>query len=132
MHGVPYVWLCSSGTAAVELALRGLGVGPGDEVILAAYDFKANFTDVLALGALPVLVDLRPDDWQLDVEQVESALGPRTRAVIASHLHGGSVSMHRLREILAGREIGIVEDVCQCPGAHLETGLPGKGAMQAC
>src|SRR5689334_16284073 len=52
-HGCSSVILCASGTAAVELALRGLGVGPGDEVLLAAYDFKGNFQDVLAVGAIP-------------------------------------------------------------------------------
>src|SRR5204863_8705884 len=96
-HQVAHAVLCASGTAAVELALRGLGVGPGDEVILAAYDFKANFTDVLALGALPVLVDLRPDDWQLNVELIAAAITPKTKAVIASHLHGGSVRMAPLK-----------------------------------
>ena len=73
-HGAEHVLLASSGTAAVELALRGLGVGPGDEVILSAYDFKGNFQDVLSLGAVPVLVDVRPDDWMLDVDQVASGL----------------------------------------------------------
>jgi len=118
-HDVEHAWLCSSGTAAVEFALRGVGVGPGDEVILAAYDFKANFTDVLALGATPVLVDVQRDDWQLDVAQVESAIGERTKAVIASHLHGGGVDLFALRDVIGGRPIAIVEDAAQCPGARL-------------
>ncbi len=119
-HQVEHAWLCSSGTAAVELALRGLGVGAGDEVLLAAYDFKANFTDILALGATPVLIDLRPDDWQLDVERVAEAVTERTKAVLVSHLHGGSVRMSDLRAALQGRAIGLVEDACQCPGAVLD------------
>jgi dTDP-4-amino-4,6-dideoxygalactose transaminase len=112
-----HVLLCSSGTAAVELALRGSGVRPGDEVILAAYDFKANFTNVLTLGATPVLVDVRADDWQLDVDQVETALSQRTRAVIASHLHGGLVDMPRLRDLADRHGFAIIEDACQSPGA---------------
>jgi len=124
-HGVEHAWLCSSGTAAVELALRGLGVGPGDEVVMAAYDFKANFTDVLALGALPVLVDLRPDDWQLNVELVADAITPRTKAVLASHLHGGSVRMEELRRVLEGRAIGLLEDACQCPGVTIDGRISG-------
>ena len=112
-----HVLLCSSGTAAVELALRGAGVKADDEVILAAYDFKANFTNVLTLGAKPVLVDVRADDWQLDVAQVEAALSPQTRAVIASHLHGGLVDMRRLRELADRHGVAIIEDACQSPGA---------------
>jgi dTDP-4-amino-4,6-dideoxygalactose transaminase len=112
-----HVVLCSSGTAAVELALRGAGVKPDDEVVLAAYDFKANFTNVLTLGARPVLADIRADDWQLDLAQVESALSPRTRAVIASHLHGGLVDMPRLRELADRHGFAVIEDACQSPGA---------------
>ena len=112
-----HVLLCSSGTAAVELALRGVGVKPDDEVILAAYDFKANFTNVLALGATPVLVDVRAEDWQLDLDQVEAALSPHTKAVIASHLHGGLVDMPRLRALADRHGFAIIEDACQSPGA---------------
>jgi len=124
-HGVQYAWLCSSGTAAVELGLRGLGVGPGDEVILSAYDFKANFTDILALGALPVLVDLRPDDWQLNADLVAAAITPKTKAVLVSHLHGGSVRMNDLRRVVEGGSIGLLEDACQCPGVWIDGRISG-------
>ena len=109
--------LCASGTAAVELALRGLSMGAGDEVVLSAYDFKANFTNVVLLGAVPVLVDCRGDDAQLDVSLVEAACTDKTKAVIASHLQGGLVDMQALREIADRRGIAIVEDACQAPGA---------------
>lgn len=116
-HDVRHVHLCSSGTAAVELALRGLGVGPGNEVILAAYDFEANFKNVLALGATPVLADVRPDDAQIDVARLEAAASDKVRAVLVSHLHGGVVDMPRLRETADRRGWGVVEDACQMPGA---------------
>lgn len=109
--------LCASGTAAVELALRGVSVGAGDEVILSAYDFKANFTNVVLLGATPVLVDCRADDAQLDVAKVEAAFSDRTKAIIASHLQGGLVDMSVLREIADRRGVALIEDVCQAPGA---------------
>ena len=112
-----HVQLCASGTAAVELALRGCQVGPGDEVILSAYDFKANFTNVLLLGAVPVLVDCRADEAQLDVSAIETACTEKTKAVIASHLQGGLVDMAALREIADRRGISVIEDVCQAPGA---------------
>jgi dTDP-4-amino-4,6-dideoxygalactose transaminase len=118
-HDVAHCWLCSSGTAAVELALRGVGVQPGDEVILSAYDFKANFTDVLAIGAVPVLADVRPGDVQLDVERLAEVIGPKTKAVIASHLHGCAVDMPVLVEIAKTHGFAIVEDTCQSPGAMI-------------
>ena len=116
-HQREHVQLCASGTVAVELALRGCQVGPGDEVILSAYDFKANFTNVALLGAEPVLVDCREDDAQLDVSAIEVALTEKTKAIIASHLQGGLVDMAALREIADRRGIAVIEDVCQSPGA---------------
>jgi len=118
--------LCSSGTAAVELALRGLKVGEGDEVILAAYDFKANFQNVLCVGATAVLVDIRPDDWQMDVAKVEQAISQKTRAIVASHLHGGQVDMQRLAEISKRHQISVIEDACQMPGATVQKQIAGS------
>lgn len=118
-HAVEQAWICSSGTAAVELALRGLGINSKDEVILAGYDFKANFQNVLCLQATPVLVDLDPATWQIDVDRIEAALSPRTRAVIASHLHGGVVDMPRLRRLADSHHLGVIEDACQNPGATI-------------
>jgi len=115
-HRVEHAWLCSSGTAAVELALRGVGVEPGDEVVLSAYDFKANFVNVLILGATPVLVDVDPQTGQLDVQAVPAVLTPRTKAIVISHLHGGVVDAATVRELAADRNIAVIEDACQCPG----------------
>ncbi|WP_010585193.1 DegT/DnrJ/EryC1/StrS family aminotransferase [Schlesneria paludicola] len=116
-HGVEHVLLCSSGTSAVELALRGAGVGPGDEVIMAAYDFKANFQNVLCLGAVPVLIDLHPVTWQIDPTRIAAAVSPRTRAILVSHLHGGVVEMAEVCRHAAAQSIPVVEDACQNPGA---------------
>lgn len=116
-HSVAQASLCSSGTIAVELALRGLGVTAGDEVLLAAYDFPGNFRAIEAIGARPVLLDVRDDDAQLDVTQIQEAITSSVKAVIASHLHGGLVDMPALRSIADDFGIKIVEDACQCPGA---------------
>lgn len=118
-HGCEHVVLCSSGTAAVELALRGLKVGPGDEVVLAAYDFKGNIQNVLALGAIPVLVDVDPENWNLDPARLEAAITPATKALVVSHLHGGIVPMPTVMEIAVARGIAVVEDACQMPGARI-------------
>lgn len=118
-HGCAHVILCSSGTAAVELALRGLKVGPGDEVILAAYDFKGNFQDVLVLGATPVLVDIDPENWNLDPTKLAGAFSERTKAILVSHLHGGVVPMPIVVEIAQTHGIPVIEDACQMPGATI-------------
>lgn len=118
-HSCEHVILCSSGTVAVELALRGLGVGSGDEVVMAAYDFKGNFQDILAVGATPVLVDIRPDDWNLNVGRVAAAISPSTKAILISHLHGGIVDLPALREIADPAGLPIIEDACQMPGARV-------------
>src|SRR5881398_3435702 len=74
-YGVAHALTCGSGTFAVELALRALKVGLGDEVILAAYDYPGNFLAVHAVGAVPVLVDLDPDNWNLDPGRLAAAVG---------------------------------------------------------
>jgi hypothetical protein len=113
------VLLCCSGTIAVELALRALGVGPGDEVALAGYDFPGNFRAIEATGARPLLVDIAAGDWSLDCEQVAEALRAGARVVIASHLHGALADMPRLRALADEYGAKIVEDVCQAPGATI-------------
>lgn len=124
-HECEQAVLCSSGTAAIELALRGLKVGSGDEVILAAYDFKGNFQDVLTVGATPVLVDVTVGNSNLDPDVLEEAIGPRTRAIIASHLHGGVVPMSAVMEISRRSGVPVIEDACQMPGAVIEGKIAG-------
>ncbi len=127
MHQTELVVPCCSGTFAVELALRAIPVKPGDEVVLAAYDFPGNFRAVEAVGATPVLVDIDAQTWCLDVEglrlaadeQGTPALNPRTRAVIVSHLHGGLVEMEALGELACERGFAVIEDACQANGATL-------------
>lgn len=117
LAGQRFVTLCSSGTIAIELALRGLNIGPGDEVVLAAYDFPGNFRAIEAVGARPVLVDLAPDSWRMDLECLETAFSRQTRAVIASHLHGDLLPMPQLCEIARAQGAAVIEDCCQVPGA---------------
>jgi perosamine synthetase len=125
--GVRHVILCSSGTVAGELALRGVGIAPGDEVLLAAYDYKSNFANVVYLGAVPVLVDVRGDDCQLDVSLLDAMRSDKTRAVIASHLHGGTVDLAALREWAARYSIAVLEDACQAQGATVQGTAAGAG-----
>ena len=123
------VMLCSSGTIAVELALRGAGVKAGDEVILAGYDFPGNFRAIEAIGAKPVLIDVVEGGWVIDVEGVEAALSDKTAAIIVSHLHGQIADINSIRQVIddhdskPDRKVTIVEDACQVPGAWLN-GVP--------
>lgn len=124
-HAVPHCHLTCSGTAAVELALRACGVGQGDEVILSAYDFKANFVDVLAVGAIPVLIDVLPETPVIDVSKLESAFSPATRAILVSHLHGFHAPMKALTAIAQSRGLPVIEDACQNPGAFVDGRIAG-------
>src|SRR5262245_6996212 len=119
-HGAGHALAVGSGTYAVELALRALRVGPGDEVVLAAYDYPGNFLTVHALGAVPVLVDVCPGDWNLDPARLEAALTPASRAVVVSHLHGGVVPMREVMALARERGLAVVEDACQCPGSWIQ------------
>ena len=109
--------LTCSGTMAVELALRGVGVKPNSEVILAAYDFPGNFRAIEAIGAMPVLVDVVPDGWVIDVEQIASAVSEKTSAILVSHLHGQLIDIDSVRGALP-ESVPVVEDCCQVPGAN--------------
>jgi len=118
--GVPHALTCASGTLAVEAALRAAGVGPGHEVVLAGYEYEANFLTVHATGAKPVLVDVSPHDWNLDPAGLGAALGPATRAIVCTHLHGGLVPMREVMAAVEGRDVAVVEDAAQAPGAVVQ------------
>ena len=112
--------LCASGTIAVEIALRAIDIKPGQEVILAAYDFPGNFRAIESIGAKPVIVDVVPNGWVVDPQQVEDSITSDTAAVIGSHLHGQLLDVKRIRQICDAANIFFVEDVCQCPGATID------------
>ncbi|HEX5593996.1 MAG TPA: DegT/DnrJ/EryC1/StrS family aminotransferase [Solirubrobacterales bacterium] len=107
----------SSGTAALEIALRALGIGPGDEVIVPTYSFIATAEAVSTVGATPVIVDVDPETALITAEIVERALTPRTRCVIPVHLFGRPVEMDPLLALCRERGIAVVEDACQAHGA---------------
>ncbi len=119
-HCVRHAFTCGSGTFAVELALRALKVGPGDEVAMAAYDYGGNFLSVHAVGARPVLVDVDADNWNLAPEQLASVFGPSTRTLIVSHLHGGLVPMREVMEWAEHQGVPVIEDAAQVPGAKVQ------------
>ncbi|MEP3481087.1 MAG: aminotransferase class V-fold PLP-dependent enzyme [Fuerstiella sp.] len=125
-HQVDHAYLCSSGTSAIELALRSALVGPGDEVVLCAYDYKANFANVLALQATPVLVDVASGALAPNLSQIEQAITDKTKAIIVSHLHGWLVDVKSICELAHSLGIIVIEDACQVTGATVtETTVTG-------
>jgi dTDP-4-amino-4,6-dideoxygalactose transaminase len=125
VHGVPHVTTCGSGTLAVEVALRAVGVGPGDEVIIAAYEFEPSFLTIHKLEARPILVDVSPTNACLDPGNLEAAVTPATKAILAAHLHGGLVPMSAVMDVARSHSVAVVEDAAQATGATVEGRLAG-------
>lgn len=115
--GVDHAVAMNSGTDALHLALRALGIGPGDEVITTAFTFAATSEAIGIVGATPVLVDIDPATFNLDPEGVRRALTSRTRAIIPVHLFGQPADMGPILEMAAERGIAVVEDCAQSTGA---------------
>jgi len=114
----PHAIGCNSGTDALILALRALGIGPGDAVITCSFSFFATAEAISAVGATPVFVDVDPDTYLIDLEQVEAAITPATRAVLPVHLFGRPVDMERVCAIAAAHGLKVIEDCAQATGAH--------------
>lgn len=106
-----------NGTSAIHLALRILGIGPGDEVIVPALTFIGTVNPVVYVGATPVVVDVDPLTWNIDVDAAEEAVTERTRAIIPVHLYGNPSDMTRLGEIARKHKIFIIEDAAEALGA---------------
>lgn len=108
-----------SGVSALELALRALGVGPGDEVVTVANTFIATVSAIAFTGARPTLVDIQPDTLQMDVTQLERAITPRTRAIIPVHLYGCPADVEAVAKVAAAYNLAVIEDACQAHGARV-------------
>jgi perosamine synthetase len=114
---VGYAIATSSGTGALHLGMAGLGIGPGDEVILADINWVASVAPIVRLGATPVFVDILPDSWCLDPDEVEKAITKRTKAILAVHLYGNLCDMHALESISQKHGIPIIEDAAEAIGS---------------
>jgi dTDP-4-amino-4,6-dideoxygalactose transaminase len=112
-----YVVPNSSGTIALELALRALDVGAGDEVIVPPYTFIATASAVIAVNAIPIFADIRPDTLCLDAEAVAAAITPQTKAVIAVHIGGMPADLNALKALCDARGLKLIEDCAQAHGA---------------
>jgi perosamine synthetase len=115
---VKYAIATSSCTGALHMGLAALGVGPGDEVILADTNWIASAAPIVHLGAKPVFVDILPDSWCIDPELAEAAITPRTKAIMAVHLYGNLCDMDRLLDIGKRHGIPIIEDAAEAIGSQ--------------
>src|SRR5437773_11904732 len=105
-----------SGTSALELALRAFDIGPGDEVITAANSFIASALAISHVGATPILVDVDPNTYTVDVSAIERAITPRTKAVLPVHLYGHPAHLDPIRQLADKHGLVIIEDACQAHG----------------
>lgn len=107
-----------NGAAALELGLRALDIGPGDEVLVPANSFIASASAVSLTGAVPVFVDVDPDTYTIDPRQIEACITDRTRAIMPVHLYGQPADMDAILEIARRLGLYVIEDACQAHGAR--------------
>lgn len=116
--GVQYAIATSSCTGALHMGMAALGIGPGDEVILADTNWIATAAPIVHLGATPVFVDILPDSWCLDPKRVEEAITSKTKAIVAVHLYGNLCDMNRLLAIGDRNGIPVIEDAAEAIGSE--------------
>lgn len=119
----PYGAACSNGTTAIELALKGLGIGPGDEVITVAHTFFATVEAIMNVGATPVFADIEAQSYTLDPKAI--AVTAKTRAILPVHLYGAAADMTALMALAAKYDLKVIEDTAQAHLAEHQGALAG-------
>jgi dTDP-4-amino-4,6-dideoxygalactose transaminase len=116
--GVPHAVALMNGTVALELALRALGIGPGDEVVVTPRTFIASISCVVSVGATPVFADVDPVSGNLTAATIEPVLTPKTKAIVCVHLAGWPCDMDPIMELARARGLRVIEDCAQAHGAR--------------
>lgn len=124
--GVNHSVALNSGTDALHLALRALDIGAGDEVITVAFTFVATTEAIGIVGAKPVFVDINPDTFNIDVEKIENAITPKTKAILPVHLYGQPCDMDAIMDIAKRHNLYVIEDACQAIGAKYKGKMVGS------
>ncbi|MBT8254371.1 MAG: DegT/DnrJ/EryC1/StrS family aminotransferase, partial [Bacteroidia bacterium] len=115
---VKHVIPCANGTDALQIAMMGLGLTPGDEVITADFTFAATVEVIALLGLTPVLVDVDPENFNIDVDAIKKAITPNTKAIVPVHLFGICANMDEIMEIARAHDLYVIEDNAQAIGAN--------------
>ena len=115
--GAKHVIPCGNGTDALQVSMMALGLQPGDEVITTSFTFIATAEVIALLKLIPVLVDVDPDTFNIDLEAIERAITPKTKAIVPVHLFGQCVPMEEIMEIAKKHNLYVIEDNCQAIGA---------------
>jgi perosamine synthetase len=123
--GARHCLTTTSGTAALHMALAAVGVGPGDEVITAAFTFLASASCALHQNAIPVFVDIDPRTYCMDPSRLEAAINERTKVIIPVHIQGVPADMDPIMEIARKHNLFVVEDACQAHGAAYKGRMVG-------
>jgi len=118
--------MVNSGSSALYLAVELLGLEPGEEILTPALTFSTDIASILRANLVPVLVDVTEDSYQIDVDQIESAIGPKTKAILAPNLIGNCPNWDDIRAIADRHGLQVVEDSCDCLGATLDGTPTGK------
>jgi perosamine synthetase len=130
--GTKHALAVSSGTAGLHLLMRAIGIGPGDEVITTPFSFIASANCILFEGARPVFVDIDPGTWNIAVDRIESAVTPRTRAIIPVDAFGQVPDMDRIKALAAGHGLRVIEDSCEALGSKYRGKMAGSLADAGC
>jgi len=118
--GVKHVIPCANGTDALQIAMMGLGLEPGDEIITADFTFAATVEVIVLLNLTPVLVDVDPDTFNIDPVAIRKAITPKTRAIVPVHLFGQCAPMEEILEIARQHDLYVIEDNAQAIGANYQ------------
>ena len=115
--GVKHVIPCANGTDALQIAMMGLGLKPGDEVITVDFTFASTVEVIALLGLKPVLIDVCPNLYTMNVDLIENAITPKTRAIVPVHLFGHCANMEVIMQIASKHNLFVIEDCAQSMGA---------------
>jgi dTDP-4-amino-4,6-dideoxygalactose transaminase len=130
--GVRHVLAVNSGTAALHAGLLAAGIEQGDEVLLPSFTFVATANAAVAAGARPVFVDVKKDDYTMDVSDLKSKITKRSKAVIPVHLYGHPADMDEISELARRHSIDVIEDACQSLGSTYNKKQTGTLGMMGC
>lgn len=130
--GVKHAIGIGNGTDALVIALEALGIGRGDEVITSPFTFFATAEAISVVGAIPVFVDVKLEDFNIDENKIEKAITPKTKAIIPVHIFGTPANMNKINEIAKKNNLYVIEDACQAIGAKYRDKMVGTLSDIAC